>query len=132
MAVLREEDGKIGWTKFKGRRAMVGNCIVEGGISLFAVGFGLGEFFHGKASDFFLALQKILNVNILTMGLVAVLVHFLCGVFRNDGLDIGSKLVGADRYIGVYLLQELQAFVNVGRKAFVERYVVKGVVDHKN
>lgn len=81
MSVLWEEDGEIAWTKVKDRRTKVGNCIVEGNIGLFAVGFGLGEFFHGEAGNLFLALQKILNVDILTMGLVAVLVHFLGGVF---------------------------------------------------
>ena len=111
---------------------MVGNCIVEGSIGLFVVGFGNGEFLQWEASDFFLAFQEVLNVYILTMGLVAVLVHFLGGVFRDNGLEVGGKLVGADCYIGVYLLEELQAFVNVGGKAFVESDVVKGVVDHKN
>ena len=81
MPVLWEEDGKTAWTKVQGRRTMVGYCFEEGSIGFFAIGFGLGELFHWEASDFFLALQKILNVYILPMGFVAVLVHFLRGVF---------------------------------------------------
>ena len=81
MSVLWEEDGEVAWTKVKGRRSKVGNYVVEGSVCLFAVGFGFGEFFHGEASNLFLAFEKILNVYILTMGLVAVFVHFLGGVF---------------------------------------------------
>lgn len=81
VSVLWVEDGKIAWTKVKGRRTKFGNYVVECGIGLFAIGFGLGQVPHGEAGDLLIAFQEVLNIYILTMRFITVLVCFLGGVF---------------------------------------------------
>lgn len=77
---------------------------IEGGIGGGVVGFGFLQFVHGEAGDFLGTPQEVLDVDVLPMGLVAIVVNRLGFVFGDDGFDSWSDLVGAGLHVGSHVL----------------------------
>ena len=108
-----------------------GGCI-EGGIAVFAIGFGLLQPLDGQTGYPFLAFQQSLDINIPLVGFVAVLVHCLGLVLGDDGFYPGIKLDYTSGGGGGGVLEELQTLVNVGGETFVYLYVIYLIVNHVN